>query len=299
AAAVLRGRTRVERTGGLAIPVAAAALLCNSYGAFDSQVNQGHMNLNVMGLQSGFVSPEVLIQAGNHASVARPPGHIWVVPALTMNEDSASDRKHLLGFIQLGRIEKLSVVLGMTAEGSPTGLFTSQPPARMAGPHYQRSIDWMSRGEPGEGPAIINVSGFRVGVLSGTDIDNPNITRELANSGVDMVVAAGEEPAEWGLGLYHQERATKIRACETGRDFARFGANGPLVVARPRGHSFPIIGLDEAAWGAALLQAREGTTPFREGGWIFPYFVLWVTLAALLIRLSLGILKRRGETARS
>lgn len=299
AAFVERGKSQLERVGILALAVAVGALLSASLFRDEASGVQfsRETDLFFIGVQTDAPDLRQFERLTRLASAADRNGmrELGVWPAGVVQYDPASNPGALEIIERTTQAHNIPLIVGYedVEEGhrvNRAGVFL--PGRGEIAQFTQRTPPRFSGMRGGDSVSVVDIGGKRVGIVIGTDINHPEVFRDLVANRAQAVIAIGGEGVTWTeTGWTHQLVAATLRAAEARLDVARVTPLGFSAVTRRDGQQMLLRPAEAREGLASALFLRESGTLFTAGGWLFPFVLLFITTGAL----AWGLLVRTRE----
>ena len=182
-----------------------------------------------------------------------------------------------MGFGDLEKNENRLVLIGRDGE----------PLAQYGKTHLIRGVEDWNDGTTG--PVRVDLDGFRAGVMICQDDNFPDVVRDHARAGVNLVLVPTWDWAE--VAPYHRENSL-LRPIEGHYGLVRAAKNGTSAVVDAHGRV--LAERDHLAAGAGVVLAD---LPLYEGGSVYGAWGDWLALASALYLAAFGLLRRRARRA--
>jgi apolipoprotein N-acyltransferase len=144
----------------------------------------------------------------------------------------------------------------------------------------------------GKKAVVLEVSAARVGVLICYEAIFPKLSRDLANSGANLLVNITNDAWFGRTSAPHQHLSMAVlRAVENRIPIARCANTGISAFIDVRGRILQVTGLYEDATLLSTLQLGKGKTIYtRYGDWF-----AWTCVVVTLLGFSYALIKKRGN----
>ncbi|MEY5017628.1 MAG: hypothetical protein RL431_677 [Actinomycetota bacterium] len=102
---------------------------------------------------------------------------------------SGSDRVIVAGFIELADDKLFNAVVAV----SSAGVLAHYRKLHLYDAYGHRESDWLSAGDPADGPSVFTVGGLVCGIQTCYDIRFPEVSRRLIDAGAEVLIV----PSDW------------------------------------------------------------------------------------------------------
>ncbi|MGH7787694.1 MAG: apolipoprotein N-acyltransferase, partial [Candidatus Binatia bacterium] len=150
---------------------------------------------------------------------------------------------------------------------------------RLAWLRAERPTDY----SPGEGPSLLPTSALRVGPLLCLESMFPDLARQAARAGAEVLVNLSNDAWFGGPGpARHQLDIAALRAVENRRYLVRAAATGVSAVIDPHGRTLVQSEMNTDQVLNAMVRGSQASTPYQRCGDAFAWLVIAAVAAATL-----------------
>jgi apolipoprotein N-acyltransferase len=145
----------------------------------------------------------------------------------------------------------------------------------------------------GDGPVVFQAGRYRVGLAMGTDGTHPEVLRELAAAGAEVLVIPTGDPPEWPLAARMQHALqVPIRACELRCPIVRDSKVGITFAVDELGRPYRELHTEKEAILLSRLSGPGKPSAYVRWGYRLPQVATWVALGGVVL---LVVRRRRSR----